>query len=74
MKSWTWPSNVRLQPRKLTVSWLPQKQLKGGDSSPSALVRPYLDSCVQLWTPQHKRDMVLLEGHKDDQRAGTPLL
>ena len=27
----------------------------------SALVRPHLESCVRLWSPQHRRDMDLLE-------------
>jgi len=27
----------------------------------SALVRPHQESCVQLWSPQHRKDMELME-------------
>ena len=45
----------------------------------STLVIPHLEYCIQLWSPQHRKDMDLLEvgpekGHKDDERGGTRLL
>jgi len=27
----------------------------------SALVRPHWESCIQLWSPQHRKDMDLFE-------------
>jgi len=39
------------------------QQVKGGDSAP--LLRsgetPHLESCVRLWSPQHRKDVDLLE-------------
>ena len=37
----------------------------------SALLRPHLKSCIQLWSPQHRRDMELLE---QVQRRATAMI
>jgi len=36
-----------------------------------ALVRPHLESCIKLWSPQHRKDMELL---KQAQRRATTMI
>jgi len=45
------------------------QQVEGGDSA--TLVRPHLESRVQLWGPQHRKDRDLLEGV---QRRATKMI
>ena len=45
----------------------------------SVLLRSHPESCIQLWSLQHRKDMDLLErvpeeGHRNDQSHGAPLL
>jgi len=50
------------------------QQVKGGDSAPllcSPPMRPHLKSCIQLWSPQDRKDMELLERV---QRRATKLI
>jgi len=37
----------------------------------SALLRPHLESCIQLWSPQYKKDVELLE---QVQRRSTNMI
>jgi len=37
----------------------------------SGLVRPHLESCIQLWSPQHRKDMELFE---QVQRRATKMI
>lgn len=43
----------------------------------SVLVRPHMENCVQMWSPEYRIDMDLLEsmeGHKNHERDGIPPL
>ena len=54
------------------------KKRKGTVTLCSALMRPHLKCCVQVWGPKYRRDVELLgaqpcSGTEDDQRAGAHL-
>jgi len=63
----TWATDVHSQPRRPTVPWAVSPavwaQGEGGDSAPLLCSGETLprESCVQLWSPQHRTDLELLE-------------
>ena len=51
------------------------QQVKGDDlASMLCTPRSHLEYCFQVWSPQYRGDIDLLEHHKNDQRGGTPFL
>jgi len=58
------------QPRRSTISWA-SRSGEGILLLYSALVRPRVKFCIQLWSPQHRKDTELLER---TQRRDTTMI
>ena len=52
---------IKLKSRLPRLFWTTCLACSTGSHVYSALVRPPRESCVQLWSPQHRTDMELLE-------------
>jgi len=49
------------------------QQVEGGDSTPVLCSgRPHLEYCVQLWSPQHRKDMDS-EDHSSEGWSTSPM-
>ena len=76
MASWTWASSVPGWPRRQIASWLVSERVASHTRAVtvplySALVRPHLESWVQVWTSHFKRDV---EGLERVQRRAARLV
>ena len=67
MRPWPGPGSVHWQPRRPTVPWAASPAAwawgEGGDSAPlpRSAETPPRESCVQLWSPQHRTELELWE-------------
>ena len=74
-RSSTRPSNVRSQHRRPSIFWAASKECSSSKevilTLYSTVVLPYLESCIQLWSPQYRKDVELLE---QVQRKATKMV
>jgi len=56
----TWQCALTAQEASHILGYIQSRSREGIPPLCSALMRPHLESCVQLWSPQHRKDMDLL--------------